>query len=325
MTRPDPSGVAAAASPGRLRSIATVALFWSTAVVALLGVWRRLAPPESFKPPSALTADMIFVATGPANGRPQGFFIDRFETTRGAFESWRRTEGGPPPNAESRGKNDPPDVPVSKVTYREATAYAAARGKRLPTADEWDLAARSPGGVRFPWGDGFVAACANTWELGMHVPVRVGTFEGGRTASGVYDLFGNVAEWTSTVEPGGVGVRRRIVGSSFFSKGAALAPGTGQEPRRAAAEDSFSFDVGFRCAADLEAAEADRGFRAAIAKLAVRDPAGVLLQRLPAERLLRRGGAGARRLLLLTIDANAADPDAARFVSRCRALVASEP
>jgi hypothetical protein len=306
----------------------TAGLFWSTAVVAVLAAWRRLAPPETFLPPSPLAADMIFVPSGPPrDGAPQGFFIDRFETTRAEFAAFAVARGAWALDVDSRtsAPEPPGDIPVSKVTWREAADYARRRGKRLPSAAEWDLAARSPGGMRFPWGDGFVAACANTLELGVLEPVRVGTFENGRTAAGVYDLFGNVAEWTATAEAGGFGVRRLILGSSFFSRGAAVAPVGGLQPRRGAAEDSFSFDVGFRCVADAADAEADRDLRSAVARLAVRDPAGIVLQRLPAERKLRAGGARARALLEETVRRNAADPGASRIVARCRTLLAEGP
>lgn len=305
-----------AAPGGRLRAFTTSALFYAAGCAAGLAAWRRLAPPVDFRPPPALVQDMVFIATGPAVGeRRQGFWLDRFETTRGAFDAFAREA-----RAETRPSTGPSDLPVSYVTHDDASAFARWRGKRLPTAAEWDAAARSPGGMRFPWGDGFVPACANTLELRLYEPVRVGTFESGRTAAGVYDLFGNVAEWTAT--PFGPPSDGYFVvrGSSFFSSGSAptegLPGGTDQKSRR----DAFALNVGFRCAADAEAAEADRALRADIARLAVRDPAGVLLQRLPAEARLRRGGERARTLLRETAASNAGRADAAGVVARCLAL-----
>ncbi len=102
------------------------------------------------------------------------------------------------------------DHPVVHVAYRDAEAYAAWAGKELPTEAEWEFAAR--GGLEqadFPWGDELTPGgrhMANTWqgnfpyenlELDRYArtsPVRAFPQNG----YGLYDMIGNVWEWTST-------------------------------------------------------------------------------------------------------------------------------
>jgi serine/threonine-protein kinase len=55
----------------------------------------------------------------------------------------------------------PADVPVVDVTIAQARAYAAWAKKRLPTALEWERAARGTNGAKFPWGDAEDASLAN--------------------------------------------------------------------------------------------------------------------------------------------------------------------
>jgi formylglycine-generating enzyme required for sulfatase activity len=117
---------------------------------------------------------------------------------------WRHPEG-PGSSIDSR-----PDHPVVHVGYQDALAYATWAGKRLPTEAEWEYAAR--GGLEgkpFVWGDEMEPGgkpAANTWQGefpyqnlctdGYERTAPVGMFP--PNGYGLYDMAGNVWEWTST-------------------------------------------------------------------------------------------------------------------------------
>ncbi len=89
------------------------------------------------------------------------------------------------------------NYPVLLVTWDEAQAYCAWVGGRLPTQQEWERAARGTDGRRYPWGDTFDPLLANTRESGLGSPTPVGIFTAGQSPDGLYDMAGNVWEWTS--------------------------------------------------------------------------------------------------------------------------------
>jgi len=96
--------------------------------------------------------------------------------------------------------------PINCVDWNQATAYCAFVGKRLPTEEEWEWAAR--GGVKgwnYPWGDDAPGPRA-CWagegnalgKASRTSTCTIGSFAIGANPQGVVDLAGNVFEWTSS-------------------------------------------------------------------------------------------------------------------------------
>ena len=92
--------------------------------------------------------------------------------------------------------------PVVNVSFDDATAFAAWRSKRdgvtyrLPTEEEWEYAARN--GEKsdlYPWGSDWKDKAA---VLKDATPAPVGSRAEGKNKWGVFDLIGNVWEWTSS-------------------------------------------------------------------------------------------------------------------------------
>ncbi|MBM3986891.1 MAG: formylglycine-generating enzyme family protein [Planctomycetes bacterium] len=95
--------------------------------------------------------------------------------------------------------------PVVYIDYRDAVAYSRWAGLRLMSEFEFQRAGRGRGDTLYPWGDDADATRSVTLELkvgGREVrpaePYRVASLQGNRTPAGLYDLCGNVWEWTSS-------------------------------------------------------------------------------------------------------------------------------
>jgi formylglycine-generating enzyme required for sulfatase activity len=129
----------------------------------------------------------------------KSFYIDKYEVTNREYYIFTQANdhrtprhwGGP------RYPDDRGDYPVTNVTFYDAAAYAEWKGKRLPTEQEWEKAARGELGSLYPWGNKFVADAANishsSKAKGSLQPV--GSFPQGASPYGAEDMIGNAWEW----------------------------------------------------------------------------------------------------------------------------------
>jgi formylglycine-generating enzyme required for sulfatase activity/tRNA A-37 threonylcarbamoyl transferase component Bud32 len=172
----------------------------------------------------------------------------------------------------NEGKPDGSSHPMNCVTWEEARAFCKHEEKRLPSEEEWELAARGTEGRVFPWGGDsptatMLDACGTECSvkgklLGLDwnalypaddgwvgtAPVR--TFPTGRTPNGVFDLAGNVSEWTASPfcpYPGTncTSEMRATRGSSWASDDLR---GVRATARSKSSPGTRSADLGFRCA-----------------------------------------------------------------------------
>jgi hypothetical protein len=126
------------------------------------------------------------------------FCIDLTEVTVDAYASCVKNGACTDARGKSRTcnarRNDRGEHPVNCVDWHQALAYCQWRKRRLPTEAEWEYAAR--GGeqyLKYPWGDAKPDGRA-CWKAATTCPVK--TFAPG--AFGVYDMSGNLWEWTAS-------------------------------------------------------------------------------------------------------------------------------
>ncbi len=154
--------------------------------------------------------------------------------------------------------------PVVYVTFRDAEAYCRWIGARLPTDAEWEYAARAGATGRHYWGeeidDRYLWYRANSGDR----PHDVGGKRPNRW--GLYDVEGNVWEWSVSQDPGGRTVANRRGGSWVDCEDIDGGPGHAPSPLIALAtqfkvevevEHRYD-DIGFRCVRDEAPKEAEK-------------------------------------------------------------------
>ncbi|MBI4863739.1 MAG: protein kinase [Candidatus Riflebacteria bacterium] len=131
------------------------------------------------------------------------FHIDRYEVTNAEYARFEPNHKFP----KDQGQH-----PATAIAHDRMRDYAARLGKRLPTPDEWEVAARGPDGHDYPWGNDYVPGGANLKWSGEGAARPVGSFRKDCSAFGCYDMAGNVMELTHD------GVKEHLRGGCFDSK-----------------------------------------------------------------------------------------------------------
>lgn len=140
----------------------------------------------------------------------ESFMIDRLEATVAEYLACREAGACTSaivrmPECNALQKSSRLEHPVNCISWHEAHRFCAWRSKRLPTAAEWELAARGLNQRHYPWGNA-LPSDQLCWQ-GRKKHTRdttcpVGSFPNGASPYGVLDMAGNVAEWTSTILEG---------------------------------------------------------------------------------------------------------------------------
>ncbi|CAI2717388.1 FGE-sulfatase domain-containing protein [Nitrospina watsonii] len=182
---------------------------------------------------------MTLIPAGPFTAGPpdaprtmhlDAFYIDTHEVTQREYE----TVTGRNPSFFKD-----PDRPVEKVDWFEARDYCKQIGRRLPTDWEWEKAAKAGTKTSYYWGDAPAAdhawykdnANKQTHPVGQKTP----------NAFGLYDMAGNVWEWTASDHENGGKVQR---GGSWRNGEETL-----QSAYRILSLPHYQYHyVGFRCA-----------------------------------------------------------------------------
>ena len=198
------------------------------------------------------------------------YLIDKFEVTNLQYKKYIDDAGRRAPKHFVRREvpEGKADHPVTFVSWFDAEKYCAWAGKRLPTEQEWEKAARGSDGRIFPWGNLFSIGMANTpvrWDEmkqeGDTSPV--GAFRRGVSPYGLYDMSGNVWEWVDAWYKGHPGnenrsenfgeIYRVLKGGSWwdcsFYKCGISAPAFNRSFFNPRVKNS---SFGFRCAKDVE-------------------------------------------------------------------------
>jgi formylglycine-generating enzyme required for sulfatase activity len=126
-----------------------------------------------------------------------GYWIQRTEVTNEQYK--RCYDAGGCPDKPVNSSWDKPrnaKLPVTNVSWYHASTYVEWVGGRLPTEAEWEKGCRGTDGRIFPWGDTSPSPELANYSPSVGDTIDVGTYPPG--TNGIYDMAGNVWEWTSS-------------------------------------------------------------------------------------------------------------------------------
>ena len=220
----------------------------AAAAMAIALLTRHRTPAVVARPVGmSLVPTDTYPVGGGRSGRPghgvvlDAFYLDSTEVTVAAYQRYLDSTASTAP-----WSTQPPATwPATGILWSEAQRYCLSRGGRLPTEDEWEAAARSRDGRRYPWGDRWERGRANAGSM-TDTLQPVGAFPLGRSPAGVEDMIGNAWEWTAGDTVTSTGQVLHVIKGGAFN----TAPENATAAFRSALPDVRPqlWNTGFRCA-----------------------------------------------------------------------------
>ncbi len=183
------------------------------------------------------------------------FYMDQYEITNALYKACVDADVCYPPTElyiwpsyePYYGEAKFDNYPVIFVNWGMASTYCGWRSARLPTKAAWDKAARGTDGRTYPWGEGIDHTKAH---YGVSGTTEVGSYERGVSPYGIYDMVGNVCEWTDdwyAAYPGNMTANSKY-GTRFRVTRCGDSGVLGLSARSHDIPDSGTTGIGFRCA-----------------------------------------------------------------------------
>ena len=135
---------------------------------------------------------------------PSAYLIGKYPVTKEQYRHFLAANPRyPTPSGWNKENRTYPDgegkLPVVYVTWEDANAFCKWARCRLPSPAEWEKAARGTDGRTYPWGEDWVnGKYCNSREANIGSITPVDDYPNGASPYGVWDLSGNVSEWTSS-------------------------------------------------------------------------------------------------------------------------------
>jgi len=258
---PEPVSPPAKKSRGMVIGIGVLVL--ALAVVAAVFLMRPKALSPAIEDGNGVmllvpAGSFVFGENAPDSPHPRqtvtlpAFYIDRMEVSNAAYLRYVQETGMPFAGRDAASAH--PAEPVTGISFKDAQAFATWAGKRLPTDQEWEKAARGTDGRPYPWG-------SDPWTENVPVQLQpVDSFPDRKSPYGALNMAGNAWEWTSAPyqpDERALADMRNVLKTDSFSrtwyniKGGSFSPNGNFFFRlyltRGFPEDQSSKLIGFRC------------------------------------------------------------------------------
>lgn len=193
------------------------------------------------------------------------FFIDRYEVSNAQYKKFVSQSGVNPALSFAHDKFKGDNQPVSGIDWFDANLYCRLQGKRLPRMIELIRAAQGPVPKLYPFGNEFPSTSRAPFITHSYKPSStsgINSFTNLRSDAEVFNLSGNVAEWTSdsvgeslkitstrTLDLKLIQRGVKVYGGSYLSSVHGVKVGSFEiiQPT-----ERFHLDIGFRCAGDAD-------------------------------------------------------------------------